>query len=82
MGRTLQTLCLRQGAPVHECNKLLFVGRLRAFAGQGLEVECLVLKPAGDWVAGMKSPRQPLHVGLNADVLSCSSSGSGKAELG
>lgn len=50
--------------------------------GQGLEVECLVLKPARDWVAGMQSPRQPLHMELNDDVLSCSSPGCGKAELG
>ena len=32
--------------------------------GQGLEVECWGLKPAGDRVAWMKSTQQPLHVGL------------------
>lgn len=68
----LQTTFLRRVAPVH-WHPLLFVGGLRAFVGPGMEVECLVLEPAGDWVAWVKSPRQPLPVRLRASVSSCSS---------
>lgn len=50
--------------------------------GQGLEVECWGLKPAGDRVAWMKSTQQPLHVGLRANVPSCSCLESGRAESG
>lgn len=37
--------------------------------GQGMEGECLVLKPAGDSVECVKSPWQPLHTGLSANIL-------------
>lgn len=64
------------------CHLLLFVTGLPAFMGRGMEVGCLVLSPSGDWVPWVRSPRQPLHVELSAQISGCSSLASGKAELG
>lgn len=51
-----------------------------SFPGQRMEAGCEVLRPVGDSVAWVRSPRQPLHVGLSTDILGCSSLGCGKAE--
>lgn len=49
-----------------------------AFLGQRTEAGCEVLRPVGDSVAWVRSPRQLLHVGLSTGILGCSSLGCGK----
>lgn len=49
-----------------------------AFLGQRTEAGCEVLRPVGDSVAWVRSPRQLLHVGLSTCIVGCSSLGRGK----
>lgn len=64
-------------APITVCGLTV---TLEAFLGQQMEAGRQVLRPVGDSAAWVRSPRQPLHVGLSTDILGCSSLGRGKAE--